>query len=217
MKLILILLGMIIYSSNSMVLVNSEANNSFQKGYDYLVESEFEKAIKYFTKTIKIEEDAYEAYFLRAICYAYLNEHNKAIDDYTAIEDVKYMKRHIILNNRGLEYAKLKMTKEAIDDFSKAIEILPSFAEPYNNRGHQLEELGDFQNALLDYYSAIELDTSSDKQIYLYNAARLESIIGNENYAMLLLDKALSINPEFKEAIDLKEKFKNKFANFIKN
>lgn len=216
MKL-LILLTILIYSSNSMILLNSEANNSFQKGYEYFSNSEYQKAIKQFTKTIEIEKDAYEAYFLRAVCYGFINEHTKAINDYDVIENVKYMKRHIILNNRGLEYVKLNQNKNAIKDFSKAIEILPSFAEPYNNRGHQLEELGDFQNALLDYYSAIELDESSDKQIYLYNAARLESIFGNENYAMLLLDKALSINPDFKEAIELKDKFKNKFANLMKN
>lgn len=209
MNIILMILAM----NASVILNNKDATESFEKAYQYFVNSEYNKAVKYFTKAIEKENDAYEVYFLRALSYSYLNNSELSIADYNKIADVKYMKRHIIYINRGLEYRKLHKTDKAISDFTKAIEIMPNYADAYNNRGHQLEEVGDYKNALIDYYKAIEYERSNDKYIYYYNAARLESILGSENYALVLLDKAIELNPDFTEAINLKEKFKNKFAN----
>lgn len=213
MNIILILIAM----NASMFLSNDDAKEYFAEGNHYFINSEYNSAVKYFTKAINEENDAYEVYFLRAISYSYLNNPELSIADYNKIEDVKYMKRHIIFNNRGIEYSKLHKADEAINDFTKAIEFMPNYADAYNNRGHQLEVIGDYKNALIDYYKAIEFEKTDDKQIYYYNAARLESIIGSENYALVLLDKAIELNPEFTQAVELKEKFKNKFANYIKN
>jgi tetratricopeptide (TPR) repeat protein len=46
---------------------------------------------------------------------------------------------------------------KAIDDFTKAIELKPGYAEAYYNRGQVWEEKGDYERGLADYSKAIEI------------------------------------------------------------
>ena len=48
--------------------------------------------------------------------------------------------------------------KGAIEDFNKAIEINPQYAEAFNNRGIVKYNLGDKQGAIKDYNKAIEIN-----------------------------------------------------------
>lgn len=201
--------------SSTLFLDNQEAREYMDKAGKAFSQSKYLQTVEYLDEVIEIEPDAYEAYYLRATSHSYLGNHEKSIADYTFIQDIMYLKRHVIFNNRGLEYAKLNQHQNAIKDFSKAIEIYPNFADAYNNRGHQLEEIGNFQGALIDYHKSIELANSSDLAIYCYNAARLESVIGSEKEAITLLNKALNINPDLSEAKELKSKFDKKFATVI--
>jgi tetratricopeptide (TPR) repeat protein len=211
----------IILMLNANVFIDNEAAKEYyNKGYNFFLNNDYEKAINYFNKTIKVSSDAFEVYYLRAISNDALGNYSDAINDYDKIVDVKYMKRHLIYNNRGLAYTKLNNVNGAIADFTKAIEIKPDFAMAYNNRAYQYEKNEDYKNALKDYYSAIEYDNSInsfDKQIYLYNAARLESVFGNKNYAIILIEEAIEINPNFDLAIELMKKLDSDFADFIKN
>ena len=48
--------------------------------------------------------------------------------------------------------------KRAIKAYTEAIELSPTLAEAYNNRGHLKNELGQYQTALADLDRAIELN-----------------------------------------------------------
>jgi tetratricopeptide (TPR) repeat protein len=48
--------------------------------------------------------------------------------------------------------------KEAMEDFNLAIELDPTFDQPYYYRGNLKYGNGDYQGALLDYTKAIELN-----------------------------------------------------------
>ncbi len=50
--------------------------------------------------------------------------------------------------------------KEAIQAFDKAIQIDPSYAEPYFFRGQAYRELGEYRIAIQDFSKAIENDPS---------------------------------------------------------
>ena len=58
----------------------------------------------------------------------------------------------------GLAKADLGDKKEAIEDYTKAIEIDPKNASAYHNRGLAKVDLGDEKGALEDYVKAIELN-----------------------------------------------------------
>ncbi len=64
------------------------------------------------------------------------------------------------INTSGLEKLKQKDLDGAFEDFSKAIEKDPSFAEAYLNRGFVYGNRGELQDALADFNKAIELDSN---------------------------------------------------------
>ena len=56
---------------------------------------------------------------------------------------------------------------DAIEDYTKAIELDPDYADAYNNRGYAYYLLEQYGKALNDYDKAIELDPNYEKTIYL--------------------------------------------------
>ncbi|MGD9372749.1 MAG: tetratricopeptide repeat protein, partial [Desulfobacterales bacterium] len=59
---------------------------------------------------------------------------------------------------RGSVYLKMSNAKNAIGDFSRAIEIDPKHPKSYHLRGLAKEMLGDAEKALKDFDKAIEID-----------------------------------------------------------
>ena len=62
-----------------------------------------------------------------------------------------------IHNNRGLIYGEKGDYDRAIEAFTKAVEVNPSYAVAYNNRGLAYNNIGEFDRAIADYTKAIEL------------------------------------------------------------
>ncbi|XP_027793662.2 tetratricopeptide repeat protein 32 isoform X1 [Marmota flaviventris] len=61
-------------------------------------------------------------------------------------------------NNRGqIKYLKVDFF-EAMDDYTSAIEVQPSFEVPYYNRGLILYRLGYFDDALKDFKKVLDLN-----------------------------------------------------------
>ena len=85
------------------------------------------------------------------------------------------MKRYLIFNKaieldntklgnyyyRGLAYYNLKQYKEAIDDFSVAIEGCPSDIRAYEKRGDAYCRIGDYDNAIKDFFMISRLEQKS--------------------------------------------------------
>ncbi|NDJ52490.1 MAG: tetratricopeptide repeat protein [Chloroflexi bacterium] len=61
----------------------------------------------------------------------------------------------------GLGYFHLGLYDLALEEFDVAIELDPTLARAYLNRGSTLEFLGDLQGARIDYERAVELDPAS--------------------------------------------------------
>lgn len=61
-------------------------------------------------------------------------------------------------NNIGYALLQQKKYQEAIDQFTKAIDIDPYWDCPYNNRGYCKLQLGDLDNAFLDLYASFEMN-----------------------------------------------------------
>ncbi len=96
---------------------------------------------------------------------------------------------------RGFRASSEGHTQEAVKEYSKAIELDPSFASAYHNRGILYNNLGEQQKALDDYNKAIELDPS---YAYAYNGrGNVYSDLGEQQKALDDYNKAIELDPSY--------------------
>jgi len=65
----------------------------------------------------------------------------------------------IVYHRRGTAYASKNEYDHAIADYTKAIEIDPTYVNAYNSRGIAYTNKGDYRNAIADVTRAVELST----------------------------------------------------------
>jgi protein O-mannosyl-transferase len=104
----------------------------------------------------------------------------------------------LIYLNRGNAYAGLGNYGQAIDDYSKAIEIKPYYIEAYNDRGLVYNALGNYNQAIQDYDRAIEINP-----VYAdayNNRGIVYSHLGNYKQAIEDYSRVIEINPKLAKA-----------------
>jgi tetratricopeptide (TPR) repeat protein len=135
------------------------AKDWFEKGYQYAMNEEYDKAIEAYTSAIALDPNYAFAYDGRGLAYMNKGQYDRAIEDYN-----KAIALHpndvFAYTNRGRAYMGLGTYlhyQQAIEDFSKAIELMPNIAETYSVRGFAYKTLGNHQQAIKDINKAIEL------------------------------------------------------------
>ena len=99
----------------------------------------------------------------------------------------------LIHNARGVAYSGLGNYRQAIEDFSKAIEIKPGYPEAYFNRGVVYKGLGNYKLAIEDYSRAIEI---KPRYADAYNnRGNAYSALGNYMQAIEDYSRAIEIKP----------------------
>ena len=97
------------------------------------------------------------------------------------------------LFNQGAEFLDQKKWDEAIEAFTRAIELKPDFVKAYNNRGFAYTEKGEYDRAIEDLNKAIELDPSD---AYAYtNRGVAYSKKGEHDRALEDYNKAIELDP----------------------
>jgi protein O-mannosyl-transferase len=100
----------------------------------------------------------------------------------------------LIYNNRGISHNGLGNYRQAIQDFARAIEIKPNYAESYYNRGIAYNGLGNYKQAIEDFNKTIErIPGNADPYIsrgIAYNG------LGNYRQAIENFNKAIEIRPD---------------------
>jgi tetratricopeptide (TPR) repeat protein len=95
---------------------------------------------------------------------------------------------------RGLMNSLLGKDDEALEDYTKLIELNPKDAHAYNNRAFSYRALKRFDEALDDFKKAIELEPNNG--IIHYNIGCLYLIMKEKETGIDSLKKAVEINPE---------------------
>jgi tetratricopeptide (TPR) repeat protein len=93
-------------------------------------------------------------------------------------------------------YARQQYDK-AIADYTQALQLDPSYAVAYYNRGIAYDDLEQYDKAIADYDQALQLDSSYTKAYYSR---------GNAYYALRQYDKAIA---DYDQALQLDSKYAN--------
>ena len=105
--------------------------------------------------------DTAEEYYKKAHDLGYEDEqYQLSIDNYTKClrVDPDYLHTSLAYSSRGYMYHKLGNYKEAITDYTRAIEVNTENDIAFLGRGRVHSELGEYKLALADYTRAISLD-----------------------------------------------------------
>lgn len=126
--------------------------NIYEWSYD------FASAIAEYNKIEKEYGSASMIYYYRSQCYHELGDSNKAIEEITKCIEMGNGRDYYALAERADFYRESGRYDEAINDFSKMIEILPTDAYAYYKRGWCYELKGDDKTAMENYNAGIDVD-----------------------------------------------------------
>jgi tetratricopeptide (TPR) repeat protein len=99
---------------------------------------------------------------------------------------------------QGQSYHDQGNYSKAIEEYDRTIQLRPSFADAYNNRGAAYVKLGNLENGLKDFYAAIALDRSCAGAYY--NRGVVYFRLGSFSHAKTDLDMAIKLNPKYADA-----------------
>lgn len=119
--------------------------------------SPFERALKKYTETIKINPNYWRAYHNRAMVKYDHKDFEGALKDFNKVIELNPQNAPAYYN-RGNCLVNLDQYDKAIQDFSKAIQINPQHATAYYNRGIAFMNKRDYDEAIKDFKKAAELD-----------------------------------------------------------
>jgi tetratricopeptide (TPR) repeat protein len=105
----------------------------------------------------------------------------------------KYPKSHTAYNSRGYYYLKEKMLEKALPDFTRSIEIRPTYLDALNNHGSVLRQLNQPRLAILDYNRALSIDPNF--LMALTGRGNAYFTLGILDSALIDLNKAVGLNP----------------------
>merc|ERR1719483_1440505 len=97
--------------------------------------------------------------------------------------------------NRGVTLKKLNQLDEAIENYSKAIDLSPKSFRALYNRGVAFELKGNFKHAFQDFGNALKLVKGSSGRIsVLYNRGIVAEKLGRLTQAVQDFNEALKLN-----------------------
>jgi tetratricopeptide (TPR) repeat protein len=101
----------------------------------------------------------------------------------------------------GLTFVEAGNHKDAIDQFTKALDLDPEYAQAYVERARSYEAVGDLQKTADDLKRALTFE-QKEPELY-YDAARMNYMLGNYNDALELINKSVALDKKSELALRL--------------
>ena len=188
------------------------ATTYYLQGNDYILQDQYDLALKKFGESIKLDSNYAVAYQGRGIVHAYIDDNESAIDNFNeAIKASQYNAKSYL--SRGNVYAKIGDYKHAIADFEKADQVLfirddVVLQRIYLSLGNAHQNSEDYDAAIKVFNHAIRIlpdfqDRSgwrpSDEEVYriaseIYNSrGKLHMLLGEDGHAIADFNKAIEL------------------------
>ncbi|MBX3245194.1 MAG: tetratricopeptide repeat protein [Acidobacteria bacterium] len=178
----------------------------FNEGNSLMEKGDHQQAVQKYTEAISLTPKEHLPYLNRGVAYLSLSKMSEAMADAdNAISLIGDKPSETAKLHAGLGY-QIKGTifqnsgdlKQAIDCFSKAIELVPANANFINSRGNIRQINKDYENARIDYLKAVELAPQNalfrtNLGVVLFRLNELESSLEQHS-------RALELNPNSESA-----------------
>ena len=119
--------------------------------------SEYQQALRNYTRAIELDPKEIAFYRDRGMAYARSKEFQQAIADYTSVIELD-SKNAWAYRQRGIAYRELKEYEKAIADFTQTIKLEPERAITYRYRGWSYRLNKEYEKAIADFTQAIKLE-----------------------------------------------------------
>jgi len=147
---------------------------SINMGRNYLNKNDFNGAILSFNLAILLNPNSHEAYFLRGVAYASLDEYDPAIEDFTRAIQLEHGD-FISYYNRGYMYFRKGMTGRRVIDFEQAIADITqsirlnsdrdrkkSLVDSYFLRATVYFTISNYDRAIADWEAVLRIEPDND-------------------------------------------------------
>ena len=172
----------------------------------------YETAIEYFNKIIKIDIRNVSAWHSKGFALHNLKRYDKAIRCYDKILEID--PEHVSAwYTKGTALHSLGRYDEAIRCYDKTLEIEPEHAGAWSNKGFALHNLGRYSEAIRCYDKALEMEPEHVGM--WYNKGLLLHTLGRYSEAIRCYDKVLEIDPNYKPAKKNREIAKRRISKII--
>ena len=199
----------------------SSSSDIYNKGMEYAVKGNFDRAKKEFDKALiiapymealdlsiktinefkenKLKREPAILFFKGAL-YASKGQYRQALGNYNKALEIEPSFTNAYIN-RGLLYRGNKQDDLALKDYTRALEIEPTSATAYNNRGVLYRIKGQYELAISDYNNAIKIDPMFAGAYF--NLGVIYHRYQNQyNQAVHFYSKAIETNPNYPDAYD---------------
>jgi tetratricopeptide (TPR) repeat protein len=157
-----------IYSRNK--AQNESADNYFYEANDILKDYQndsltINNTIELYSKAISLNSNHWAALRNRARGYIYFKKYDSAISDLNkAMKIVSYKEHPEILSERGYCFYEKKEYQNAINDFNICLTLLANKSDILMNIAKAYWELGDKENACINYKKALKQNSDIKPQ-----------------------------------------------------
>ncbi len=179
-------------------MVTNRAEAYAQRSASLYHKGEYLKAIDSAYFALLERGDHLQANHYRALGYLARNQHDKAINTGNRMIQIDPMSAEGY-SHRGAGYEGKGNHDQNIADQGKAIEMQPNLSIAYQRRAVGYFAKGEKAKAMQDLVSALQ-KVKADTPDGLCDRARIYAMGGDKSKAMIDLDQALKINPNFSKA-----------------
>ena len=170
------------------------ASEMCQKGFNFSINGQDQKALQYFKKATERDPNDPMAWYGLGYCHAGLNNHESAIEAYKqAIRVNPYDEvTHFQLGNY---YTKLGRHEDAITAYKEVVRINPEFEAAHFNLGVAFTRLGLFNDGRLAFEEVIRINPQAITAHY--NAGTAYAMLGQYRRAIESQKEVIRLEPDF--------------------
>lgn len=167
----MLLIAICLNSCDGTSMYNPQAEDHYRQALLYNMSNDYNSALKELNKAIALNDQDVNYFWQRADVYLKLAQNDNAITDYYKITAMSTSNDNIQIDMSSAAYSQIGMIlteqksyNQAIDSYTKAINLTPSSIKAHEGRGDTYKAMGETSKAIADYKDALNLDGKTTDQ-----------------------------------------------------